>query len=142
MPELPCCGAMSFSPSSAPSSLPNSELVWAGTLPFGLVRFASYLAKLECSGFRHRDNVKIALFVVIVMMGFCPSREESSGFPKQHVPDLHPTVFLWAHLVVCANWVYLHSLGLQSKVKIQGLTRSLTSWIQSKVNPALKGPHH
>ena len=76
------------------------------------------------------------------MMGFCPPGEEVSGFPKQRMADLHSTGFLWAHLVVCANWVYVHSLALQSQVKMQGLGRSLTSWIQRKVNPVLKGLGH
>lgn len=107
-----------------------------------MVWFTSYLAKLQSGGFRHHDNAKIALFIVIVTMGFCPPGEETSGFPKQHMPDLHPTVFLRAYLVACANWVCEHSLGLQSEVKMQGLGRSLTSWIQGKVNPMLKGFSH
>lgn len=70
-------------------------------------------------------------------MDFSLAAEEAPGFPKQHVPDLHPTGFFYGH-----TWVYVHSLGLQSQVKMQGLGRSLTSWIQSKVNPALKGLGH
>lgn len=85
--------------------------------------------KLESGGdFRHQDNAKIALFMVIVMMGFCrPPGEEASSFakPDKIMPDLHTTGFLWTHVVVCANWVDVRSLGLQSPVKMQGLGKSL-----------------
>lgn len=46
------------------------------------------------------------------MTGFCPSGEKTSGFPKQQMPDFNLTLFLWAHVVVNADWVYMHGLGL------------------------------
>lgn len=81
----------------------------------------------ESGGFRQKDNAKLAPFVVIAMMGFCPPREEVSSFPKQHVPDLFQAGFAWADLAMCANGLYLHSLGLQYQLEMQDLSRSLTS---------------